>query len=113
MKKYRVLTLDRLKPECVEEYLRLHKEIWPGIEDLGLRSGITQISCFLNDLTLIVFIEYDAELYAQQREYFENNSLQIRWLALMKSLCEENFEKLTFDEVYRLSAPAQKLRVMV
>lgn len=102
MSTFRVLTLDRLKADCIDEYSRLHREVPPELEELNRRCGVRQISSFLNGADLAVLIEYDFEIYECHQEILSNSPLRQRWQAKMKTLCEPGFFKQTFEEVYRL-----------
>jgi len=44
-----------LKEECKEEYRRRHTEIWPEIEDLLQKAGISKFSIFLDEETNTLF----------------------------------------------------------
>lgn len=102
MPTFRVLTVDRLKADCVDEYRRLHREVPPELEALNRQCGVRQISSFLNGTDLIVLIEYDPEIYTRQKEILDRSPLRQQWQAKMKTLCDPGFLKQTFEEVYRL-----------
>ena len=59
----RMIHIGQLQPECIEEYRRHHRQVWPELEALYRQAGILQSSCFLHADRLLVFSEYDDEKY--------------------------------------------------
>jgi L-rhamnose mutarotase len=55
MTQRRMLSLARLRPECVQEYVRLHQQVWPELLAIYRQAGIRHVSCFLNGLDLVVY----------------------------------------------------------
>ena len=104
MSKHRQLSLARLHPECVQEYIRLHQQVWPELLAAYRQAGITQISCFLKDLDLIVYSEYEPEVYEEAKEQLNHNAVEVRWQALMQALRDPDFEPQTFREVFFMPA---------
>ena len=47
MSRRRMVSLARLRAECVREYVRLHQQVWPELLEAYRQAGITRISCFL------------------------------------------------------------------
>ncbi len=103
MSKYRTMFRTRLKPECVQEYVRQHQQVWPELLAAYREAGITQISCFLNGLDLIVYSEYESEIYDKEKDALSHNPTEVRWQALMKTLRDPGFEAQYFDEVFYMS----------
>jgi L-rhamnose mutarotase len=103
MPKQRTLMIDRLKAESVPEYIRLHQQVWPELEAAYRQAGILQIGCYLNGCERVVFMEYDMETYDQARASLDNNPVEIRWQALMKTLCDPQVDRQCLTEVYYLS----------
>jgi L-rhamnose mutarotase len=95
-----MLSLSRLRPECVPEYLRLHKQVWPELLAAYRQAGITQISCFLNGLNLIVYSEYELDVYETAREALSRNGVEVRWQALMQTLRDPDCAPQAFQEVF-------------
>jgi len=104
MTKRQMLSLSRLRPECVQEYVRLHQQVWPELLATYRQAGITQIGCFLNGLVLIVYSEYESEVYEKAKEALSRNAVEVRWQVLMQTLRDPDFEPLTFQEVFFMSA---------
>ena len=108
MSKQRTLWLDRLKTESVPEYIRLHQQVWPELEAAYRQAGILLMGCYLNGCDRLVFIEYDSETYDQAKASLDNNPVEVRWQALMKTLCDPQVERQSLTEVYYLSPDSSK-----
>lgn len=48
----------RLRPERREEYLALHRQVWPEVETALRKAGIRNYSIFLRGDTLFAYLEY-------------------------------------------------------
>ena len=53
----------RLREEHAEEYLRLHRDVWPGVLDRLRRSNMRNFSIFLRDGLLFSYLEYTGDDY--------------------------------------------------
>lgn len=100
MSKHRTVSHSRLKPECVQEYVRWHQQVWPELLGVYRKAGITQISCFVSGLDLLVYSEYETEIYEREKESLSRNPVEIRWQALMKTLRDPELATQNFDEVF-------------
>jgi L-rhamnose mutarotase len=108
MSKQRTLWVDRLKAESVPEYIRLHQQVWPELETAYRQAGILQMGCYLNGCERVVFIEYETEIYDQAKASLDSNPVEIRWQALMKTLCDPQVDRQSLTEVYYLSPHSTK-----
>ncbi len=108
MTRQRILSLSRLKPESVKEYVHLHRQVPPELLDAYRKAGIDRIHCFLSGTDLVVFSEVDGEVYAREKETLSRHPAEVRWQALMKSLRDPEFEPASFDEVYSISFREEK-----
>lgn len=109
MSKRRMLSRSRLKPEGVQEYVRLHRQVWPELLEAYRTAGIAQISCFLSGLDLVVYSEYELEVYEKGKEALSRNLVEIRWQALIKPLRDPDFEQQALEEVFHMpSAPNEE-----
>lgn len=100
MSKLRTLLVRRLRPECVQAYRTYHEAVWPELLEAYRQAGITQINCFLHGCDLLVFSEYDMDLYAGQKEALASNPVERRWQALMETLRDRSMEQRYFEEVF-------------
>jgi L-rhamnose mutarotase len=96
----RKLVLSVLKPQCVEEYKKYHSKVWPELEQAYKEAGILKISCFINDSTLVVYSEYDENIYDRQVKQLAKNEIEQKWQKIMSSFSDASFKPLNFKEVY-------------
>jgi L-rhamnose mutarotase len=94
--------MARIKPECLEAYKEYHRHVWPELEAVYRQAGFTELSCFLNDKLLLIYLEYDEARYVASRDWLDRNEFQLKWQALMKPMSDPDFTKLDFEEVYRM-----------
>ena len=104
----RALWVDRLKAESVPEYIQMHQQVWPELEQAYRQAGILQMSCFLNGCERVVFMEYETEIYDHAKASLDSNPLEIRWQALMKTFCDPQVDRQSLTEVYHLSPDSKK-----
>jgi L-rhamnose mutarotase len=84
----RICQVVRLKPEAREEYLRLHRAVWPAVLETIARCGIHNYSIFLQDDTLIAYFEYaGVDLEADMRVMAADPETQ-RWWRLTDPMQE-------------------------
>ena len=101
------LHMARLKPEMVDEYRRMHDNIWPEMVAAYNAAGITQIRCFLNGVDLIIYFEYDDTIFSDAKESLRNNDVEIRWQKIMKTFADPAFKAVHFDEVFTMNNPSR------
>jgi L-rhamnose mutarotase len=98
----RRLIRRRLKAECVDEYIRYHRAVPPELMEAYRTAGVLQLSCFVHEDDLVVFIEYDAEVMAREGVALSRNPVEQEWQALMRTLNHPDFEPLEYGEVFHL-----------
>jgi len=98
----RTAMLVRLKPEGVEAYLEYHRNVWPELEAVYHAAGITDISCYVSDTTLVVTIEVDPAIHDEAKAALAKNEVERSWQAEMMKLRDPSFAQVTLEEVYRL-----------
>ncbi len=57
----RFASLIALRPEKQEEYLELHRAVWPGVLETLKRAHVSNYSIFLRDGMLFSYLEYHGE----------------------------------------------------
>lgn len=67
----------RVKPERLEEYVAVHRAVWPSVLDAIKRSGIKRYSIFLRGNDLFFFME--AEDVAAALQYLDQDPEHARW----------------------------------
>ncbi len=96
----------QIKPECLEEYVRMHREPWPEIMEEHRIAGYRNYSIFQNGTQFFYVFECDdiraANAYIAQSEACN------RWNAITSQMVVGSFdfseaEPIRFmDEVFRL-----------
>lgn len=77
-----------LKPEGVEEYLRLHAETWLGVLAKIKDCNISNYSIFLKDLTLFAYLEYTGTDFEKDMDLMANDPETQRWWDIVKPLMQ-------------------------
>ena len=80
----RRVLIAELKPECRQEYVEAHKEVWPELLQRYREIGYHKITCHLLGNTLAVVAE--AEDLDAVMEALKNDSIDSRWQAWMATL---------------------------
>ena len=81
----RYCLLGRVRPDRLEEYRRLHEEVWPELLVELTRAGWRNYSLFLRpDGTVIGFVEADDLAAAQER--VARTEVNARWQAVAEGL---------------------------
>lgn len=102
----RTIHMARIKTECLEEYKEYHRHVWPELEAVYRKAGFTDLSCFMNGNLLLIYLAYDDARYPASSAWLDQNEFQLKWQALMKPLGDPGFQKLDFEEVYRMKEEA-------
>ncbi len=102
----RTLHMARIKTECLEAYTDYHRHVWPELEAVYREAGFTELSCFLNGNLLLIYLEYDDTRYPASSAWLDTHETQLKWQALMRPLGDPEFQKLDFEEVYRMKKEA-------
>jgi L-rhamnose mutarotase len=71
-----------LYPEKRDEYLRLHADVWPGVEATITDCGIRNFSIFVRGDVLFGYYEYVGEDYAADQAKMAADPETQRWWAL-------------------------------
>lgn len=87
----RVGMVCRMIPEKREEYLALHREVWPEVERKTSESGIRNFSIFVLGDVLFGYYEYVGEDFAADQARTADDPLMQRWWSLTAA-CQRPFE---------------------
>jgi L-rhamnose mutarotase len=96
--------MGRLKPECVDEYVKLHADVWPAVLARNSDCNLQNYSIFFHRLPtgenyLFSCVEYVGEdLEADMRRLAADPEIQ-RWWDVCKP-CFERIEDLPPGEVW-------------
>lgn len=100
--KERFLLRRKLDPTKVSEYVRWHQNVPEGLMDAYRKVGVTDLSCFLCENDLIVYMEVDRDLYQQRHQELAEDPIDTRWQTLMATLNDPTFNPLSYQEVFRM-----------
>ena len=78
--------IGRIKPECIEEYKRLHEvdiytERWAGIRQLIHDCNLQNYSIFIEDDIVFGYYEYTGDDYEAAMAKMANDELNKQWWA--------------------------------
>ncbi|MDR2386549.1 MAG: L-rhamnose mutarotase [Deltaproteobacteria bacterium] len=80
----------KVKPECLEKYLAMHREPWPEILRAHSEAGISHYSIFQNGHQF--FYVYDCEDPAKANRLLAENVDCQRWNAMTSQMIEGGFD---------------------
>jgi L-rhamnose mutarotase len=69
-------------PEKRDEYVRLHADVWPGVEALLSAHHVTNYSIFLIENTLFGYYEYTGDDHEADLAVVDDDPVTREWLAL-------------------------------
>jgi L-rhamnose mutarotase len=95
----RVASIVALRPEHQDEYLRLHREVWPGVEDMIRAANITNYSIFLRDGLLFAYYEYVGDDYDADMARIAADPESQRWWQLTEP-CQQPLPTAQPGEVW-------------
>ena len=84
----RFAQLIRLKPAFREEYIRHHREVWPGVLATIEGCNIRNYSIFLNGDVLFAYFEYDGTDYAADMRRMAADPETQRWWRMIDPMQE-------------------------
>lgn len=71
----------RMVPEKREEYLELHRAVWPGVEATITECGIRNFTIFVRGDVLVGYFEYVGEDYEADQELMAADPVTRDWWA--------------------------------
>ena len=69
----------RVRPELREEYLELHANVWPGVEEMITRCGIRNFTIFVRGNVLFGYYEYVGDDYEADQALMAADPETQRW----------------------------------
>ncbi len=78
----------RLKPEKVEEYKELHRNVWPEVLKTIKDCHIANYTIFYKDGYLFSYYEYTGDDYEEDMKKMAEDPITQKWWALCKP-CQE------------------------
>lgn len=86
MKRYGMII--QVKPHKVEEYKKLHSEVWPEVLAILSKYHVKNYSIFLKDNLLFGYLEYHGQDYAADMQKLADEDVTQRWWKLTAP-CQE------------------------
>jgi len=86
MKRYG--SIIKIKPEKLEEYKKLHKNIWPGVAKAITECNIRNYSIFYKDGFLFSYFEYVGEDYEADMKKMADDPITQKWWDICKPMQE-------------------------
>jgi L-rhamnose mutarotase len=80
--------INRLLPEKVEEYKRIHQEVWPNVLSLLQECRLRNYSIYLKDQLLFSYFEYEGNDFEADFARIGSDPLSHRW----EEHCKHCFE---------------------
>lgn len=99
MKRYGMII--QVKPHKVEEYKKLHREVWPDVLAILSKYHIKNYSIFLKDNLLFGYLEYHGQDYAADMQKLADEDATQRWWKLTVP-CQEPISTCGPDEWWSL-----------
>jgi L-rhamnose mutarotase len=78
----RIATVTQLRPEKADEYLSLHRAVWPEVLATLKRAKISNYSIFLRDGFLFSYLEYWGDDYAADSAMIAADNVTQDWWRL-------------------------------
>jgi len=75
-----------LKPEGVDEYIRLHREVWPDVLEIISSCNLRNYSIFVKDNLLFTYFEYSGTDFDKDMAKMASHPETQRWWAVVKPL---------------------------
>ena len=79
-----------IKRECVDEYVKMHQQVWEDVLVEHTKAGITNYSIFQNDTQFIYVYECDDIDFTTS--YIANSTACQKWDAIMSKMVEGSFD---------------------
>ena len=77
-----------IRPEHIEEYERIHAEVWPGVLDNIRRHNMTNYSIFRHGNLLFAYFEYVGDDYAMDMANLAKDQKNQEWWAMCEPMQE-------------------------
>ncbi len=71
----------RLEPEKREEYLELHRNVWPGVEGMITECGIRNFTIFVRGDVIFGYFEYVGDDYEADQVRMAQDATTQEWWA--------------------------------
>lgn len=104
------LTLDlKSDPGCRDEYIKLHKDVWPEIKASIIQAGILDMKIYSYENRLVMIIKVDESFSFERKAALDAVNLKVQeWEALMwryqkpVSGAKPNEKWVLMDEIFSI-----------
>ena len=86
MKRYGMVI--KVRPEKLEEYKKLHSEVWPEVLDMIKKCNILNYSIYHRDGYLFSYFEYEGQDFQADMQKMAADTMTQKWWGLCKPLQE-------------------------
>lgn len=106
MKRYG--SIIKVKPESLDEYKRVHREVWPGVLKTIWDCNMRNYSIFYGNGCLFSYFEYIGDNYEADMKKMEADPVTLEWWKITKPMQEplENVPEggwwLELEEVFHV-----------
>jgi len=76
----------RLKPDCTNEYIRLHASVWPGVLRTIHSCNICNYSIYFKDSYLFAYFEYTGKDFGADMKKMADDPETQQWWNVVKPL---------------------------
>jgi L-rhamnose mutarotase len=80
--------LINVKPECLDDYIKYHADVWPGVLDKIRECNIRNYSIFLQGTQLFAYMEYIGDDFDADMAKMADHEETQRWWDIMKPMQE-------------------------
>ena len=78
----------RLIPEKVDEYIKYHSSVWPGVLKMIKECNISNYSIFFKDNWLFAYFEYTGNDFEADMRKMAQDEVTIKWWNVVKLLMD-------------------------
>jgi len=97
MKRYAMVI--RVRPEKLEEYKKLHANVWPEVLDMIKKCNIHNYSIYHKDGDLFSYFEYEGQDFQADMEKMAADPMTQKWWSVCKP-CQEPLETRAEGELW-------------
>ncbi len=88
-----------LKPECVEEYKKLHAAVWPDVLATITRCHLKNYSIFIRGTELFTYFEYVGSDYEADMAIMDADPVTQEWWKHTKPCFAHHEEKMYYSDL--------------
>ncbi|NLC25435.1 MAG: L-rhamnose mutarotase [Fastidiosipila sp.] len=71
--------LGRLKPNKIDDYVKLHADVWPGVIEMMKECNLSNYSTFLYGEMVFAYFEYEGDNYEIDMQKMADDLLTQEW----------------------------------